>query len=136
MSKLSDKFKDFSKPHPPIAPKPIQKQDLKPPKPPKPPTKPAPEEDQEFFIDFNKIANNSSFQRFIVEAIKMSVPQLKGINARTSKNIMSKAFNEKITEIDQAVVLYNEFKGLDNKQLQEIRSHPLFLSQQKLNNSK
>lgn len=84
----------------------IEKKTLHPPKPPKPEIK------QEFFIDFNKIANNSSFQRFIVEAIKMSVPQLKNISARTSKEVMSKAFNERITEIDNAVNVYDEIKEI------------------------
>lgn len=58
MSKLSDKFKDFSKP--PIKPKkqPIKKRDLKPPK----VTKPIIDYEG---IDFNKIANSSEFRRFI-----------------------------------------------------------------------
>ena len=58
MSKLSDKFKDFSKP--PMKPKEvvIKKEALKPPKTPKPII------DYEG-IDFNKIANSSEFKRFI-----------------------------------------------------------------------
>ena len=83
-----------------------EKKDLHPPKPPKQEIK------HEFFIDFNKIANNSSFQRFIVEAIKMSVPQLKNVNARTSREVMSKAFNKRITEIDNAVNVYDEIKEI------------------------
>ena len=129
--------------HPPIAPKPekaIKK--LKPPPKAiikKPPTRAIPEIEsleEEFFIDFNKIASNSSFQRFIVEAIKMSVPQLKGVSARLSKEGVNKAFNQKIKEIDKAVVIYNELKGMDTKMLKEIRTNPLFLAQQKLNNPK
>lgn len=81
--------------HPPPAPKP-PKQEIKP----------------EFFIDFNKIANNSSFQRFIIEAIRMSVPQLKKVNIRTSRDVMSKAFNERITEIDDAVKIYDEINEI------------------------
>lgn len=130
MSKLSDKFKDFSKPKPPIAPsKPIKKQDLKPPR--KPPIKKVPQE--EFFIDFNKIANNSSFQRFIVEAIKMSVPQLKNISARTSKEVMSNAFSKRITEIDKAVSLYEVVKH-DSKLIQEIQSNTLYMKQKSKHN--
>ncbi len=86
-----------------------EKKTLHPPPAPRPPKQ---EIEQEFFIDFNKIANNSSFQRFIIEAIKMSVPQLKNISARTSKEVMSKAFNERITEIDNAVNVYDEIKEI------------------------
>lgn len=128
--------------HPPMAPKPEELTKLKPPpktilkKPPSHAITEIEPLEEEFFIDFNKIANNSSFQRFVIETIKMSVPQLKGVSARLGKEGVKQAYNQKIKEIDKAVVLYNEFKGLDNKQLQEIRSHPLFLSQQKLNNPK
>ena len=60
MSKLSDKFKNFEKPHPPIAPpKPIQKQDLQPPKPPKEVI------EQDFDVYFNKISNSSEFKRLV-----------------------------------------------------------------------
>lgn len=115
--KLSEmKVKKVEKLHPPIAPKTIRKRDLKPPK---PPLKKAPQE--AFFIDFNKIANNSSFQRFIVEAIKMCVPQLKSISARTSGEVMSKAFNERITEIDKAVNVYDEIKEIGRGTHQDFR---------------
>ena len=115
--KLSEmKVKIVEKPHPPIAPKPIKKRELKPPK---PPLKKIPQED--FFIDFNKIANNSSFQRFIVEAIKMCVPQLKSVSARTSGEVMSKAFNERIDEIDKAVNVYDEIKEIGRGTHQDFR---------------
>ena len=129
--------------HPPIAPKPektIKQLQLKPPPKAiikKPPTRAIPEIEpleEEFFIDFNKIANNSSFQRFIVEAIKMSVPQLKGVSARLGKEGVQKAYNEKIKEIDKAVVMYNELKGMDTALLKEVRANALFLSQKSRNN--
>ena len=85
--------------------RPIKKQALKPPK---PPTKKLVRDQEEFFIDFNKIANNSSFQRFIVETIKTCVPQLKNISARTSKEVMNKAFSTRINEIDNAVNIFDE----------------------------
>lgn len=108
MSKLSDKFKDLSKP-PRAPPKPVKKEELRPPK---KPIKKIPQDQEEFFIDFNKIANNSSFQRFIIEAIKMSVPQLKNVSARTSKEVMNKAFSIRINEIDNAVNVYDEIKEI------------------------
>ena len=64
----------------------------------------------------------------------MSVPQLKGINARTSKNIMSKVFNEKITEIDEAINLFQVVKH-DSKLIREIRSHPLYIKQKSKHNN-
>ena len=117
--KLSEmKVKKVEKLQPPIAPpKPIKKQDLKQPKPQIKKTVPP----EEFFVDFNKIANNSSFQRFIIEAIKMCVPQLKSVSARTSREIMSKAFNERITEIDKAVNVYEEIKEVGRGTHQDFR---------------
>ena len=126
--------------HPPMAPKLEELAKLKPPPKSilkKPPSREIPEIEpleEEFFIDFDKIANLSSFQRWVVEAIKISVPQLSGVSARLSKEGVKKAYNQKIKEIDKAVVMYNEIQRLDSKQLKEIRSHPLFLSQKDKNN--
>ena len=131
--------------HPPIAPtpkiSPKPEKTIKQLKPPpkviieKPPTIPEIEPlEEEFLIDFNKIANNSSFQRFIIETIKMSVPQLKGVDPRLSKKGVQKAFNQKIKEIDKAVVMYNELKGMDTAMLKEIKANALFLSQKRRNN--
>lgn len=74
--------------------------------------------EEEFFIDFNKIANNSSFQRFILETIKTCVPHLKSVSVRTSKDIMSKAFSNKINEISTAM---NVVKRMDPEVLSELK---------------
>lgn len=119
MSKEFDfgSLKPTPTPTPPRAPpKPIKKEQLK------PPTKKIAQDQEEFFIDFNKIANNSSFQRFIVEAIKMCVPQLKGVSARTSKEVMNKDFTNKINEIDTAIKLKQEIKSLPSELLKELKT--------------
>lgn len=126
-------------PTPKISPKPEKTKPTKtiPQSKKKPPTRAIPEIEpleEEFLIDFNKIANNSSFQRFIIETIKMSVPQLKGVDPRLSKKAVQKAYNQKIKEIDKAVVMYNELKGMDTALLKEVRANALFLSQKRRNN--
>ena len=124
MSKLSDKFKALEKPHPPIAPpKTIKKENLSPPG---SVTKKVPQE--EFSINFDRIARLSTFERFLIDAVKIMFPQLKGISTRTSKEVMSKAFTERITEIDKAVSLFEVVKH-DSVLIREIKSNPLYLKQ-------
>ncbi|GAI71109.1 unnamed protein product [marine sediment metagenome] len=108
-NKLLEKFEELEKP--------VKIQDLKPPKPII--IEEVPEE--EFFIDFNRIANNSSFQRFILETIKTCVPHLKSVSVRTSKDIMSKNFSNKITEIGQAVKVYDEIREIGRGSHQDFR---------------
>lgn len=45
-------------------------------------------------IDFSYLANNSSFQRGIMEFIKKFVPGMEAINPRGSKEVMNKSFNK------------------------------------------
>lgn len=130
MSKLSDKFKNLEKPHPPIAPpKPIQKQDLQPPK---PPIKKIIPEQQDFFMDFNYLINNSSFQRGITEFIKHTFPAFKGIDHRASKDVMNQQIQERNNEINEALTIV---KQMDTTLLREIRSNSLFLEQKLKHNN-
>ena len=122
------KTKKVEKPHPPIAPpKPIQKQDLKPPK---PPMKPVPEQD--FFMDFNYLINNSSFQRGITEFIKHTFPAFKGIDHRASKDVMNQQIQVRNNEINEALTIV---KQMDTALLNEIRSNSLFLEQKSKHNN-
>lgn len=45
-------------------------------------------------IDFGYLANNSSFQRAIMEFIKKFVPGMEAIKPRGSKEVMNKSFNQ------------------------------------------
>ena len=110
---------DFSKfqekPHPPIAPKPIKIQALKPPKPAI--IEVVPEED--FFIDWDYLTRNSSFQRGFTEFIKHTFPQYKKIDHRASKKVMNQQLREKTNEITIALNVVNK---IDSKLLRELRA--------------
>lgn len=45
-------------------------------------------------IDFSYLANNSSFQRAIIEFIKKFVPGFENVDHRGSKEVMVKSFNK------------------------------------------
>ena len=45
-------------------------------------------------IDFSYLANNSSFQRAIMEFIKKFVPGMEAIKPRASKEVMNQSFNQ------------------------------------------
>ncbi len=49
--------------------------------------------DSKPIIDFSYLANNSSFQRSIIEFIKKFVPGFENVEARGSKEIMAKSFD-------------------------------------------
>ena len=113
---------------PPSAPKkePIKKQDLKTPK---PPLKKIPQED--FFIDWDYLARNSSFQRGFTEFIKHTFPQYKTIDHRASKSVMNKQLKEKTNEITTALNVVNK---MDSELLRELRDNPLYLEQKSKHN--
>lgn len=67
-------------------------------------------EEQDFSIDFLYLVNNSSFQRAMIEFMKHTIPQLKGISHRGSKKVVDKRFGERINEIDKAITFYEQFK--------------------------
>lgn len=67
----------------------------------------------ELDIDFNRIANLSSFQRFFIEAIKQVFPNVfKSVDPRASKKETAKQFNKRKQYMRDCV---SEFKGLLNK---------------------
>lgn len=110
----------------------ISLQDLKPPKISEPIKKPpSVVQEQDFFIDWNYLTNNSSFQRGITEWVKYNFEQYKDINPRASKEVMNRQLQEKNTEINEALTIY---KKLDNEQVRELNSNPLFLKQKSKNN--
>jgi len=64
-------------------------------------------------IDFTRIANLSTFQRFIIEAIKISVPGFKGVPTRGKKEIMAKEFNKRASNYRLVMTeLKEKLKGL------------------------
>lgn len=61
---------------------------------------------EEISIPYDKIAQNSSFQRAIIEILKMIFPeQFKSVNVRASKEVMTTQFNEKVNKINKMVPL-------------------------------
>jgi len=97
-----------------------------------PPTSPPTGDgDSEFFIDWDYLAHNSSFQRGFTEFIKHTFPQYRSINHRASKQVMNKQLGEKTNEITVALDIV---KTIDSELLQEIRKNALFLKQQAKNN--
>lgn len=72
-------------------------------------------EEQDFSIDFLYLVNNSSFQRAIIEFMKHTIPQLKGISHRGSKKAVEKQFGARINEIDKAITFYEQFKESKNE---------------------
>lgn len=64
-------------------------------------------------IDFNRIANLSSFQRFIIEVMKQQFPTaFKKVNPRADKKVMAKEFNKRKQYMRDCMT---EFKGLLEK---------------------
>ena len=131
--KLSEmKVKKVEKPKPPSVSKPspekkvVSISDLKPPK---PPTKKVPQED--FFIDWDYLARNSSFQRGFTEFIKHTFPQYKAIEHRASKNVMNKQLKKRTNEITTAM---NIVSKMDSELLRELRDNPLYLEQKSKHN--
>ncbi len=54
--------------------------------------------DSKPIIDFTRIANLSTFQRFLIEAIKISVPGFEGVTTRGKKETIAKEFNERASD--------------------------------------
>lgn len=98
-------------------------------KPPKLPLKKISQED--FFIDWDYLAHNSSFQRGFTEFIKHTFPQYKTIDHRASKNVMNKQLKEKTNEIATALNIVNK---IDSKLLRELRENPLYIEQKSKHN--
>ena len=71
--------------------------------------------DSKLAIDFSYLANNSSFQRGIMEFIKKFVPGLENVDARGTKQVMAKSF-------DQNAHNYREVMKELKLKLQEKRS--------------
>jgi len=67
-------------------------------------------EEQDFSIDFRYLVDNSSFQRAMIEFMKHTIPQLKGISHRGTKKVVEKRFGERINEIDKAIKFYDQSK--------------------------
>ena len=59
-------------------------------------------------IDFNRIANLSTFQRFIIEAIKITIPGFKGVPSRGKKEFMAKEFNSRVNDYRNVINELNE----------------------------
>lgn len=65
-------------------------------------------------IDFNRIANLSSFQRFFIEAIKQVFPNVfKSVDPRASKEKTAEQFNKRKAFMKDCMT---EFKGLLEKE--------------------
>ena len=72
-------------------------------------SQPLPIESQTFRgIDFNRIANLSTFQRFIIEAIKITIPGFKGVPSRGKKEFMAKEFNSRVNDYRNVINELNE----------------------------
>ena len=73
--------------------------------------------DSKLAIDFSYLANNSSFQRAIMEFIKKFVPGFENVKHRGSKEVMTKSFNKNAQNYTNVM---NEYKE-KVKKLQEKR---------------
>ena len=62
-------------------------------------------------IDWNRITQLSSFQRFIIDAIKISVPGFKGIPTRKPKPVMQREFNKRAAMLKQASNVVDVIRG-------------------------
>jgi len=106
-------------PKPPSAPKkePIKERDIKPPK---PPLRKTPQE--AFFIDWDYLAHNSSFQRGFTEFIKYTFPQYKTIDHRASKAVMNQQLKKRTNEINKAVNVYDELEEIGRDTHQDFKA--------------
>ena len=104
---------------------------LKPPETIKKPPKSKKPREQTFFIDWDYLAHNSSFQRGFTEFIKHTFPQYKSINHRASKGVMNQQLKEKTNEITTAL---NVVSKMDSKLLRELRKNPLYVEQKSKHN--
>lgn len=116
-----------------IAPdkKEIKLGDLKPPKTTKKPPESKENQEQVFFIDWDYLARNSSFQRGFTEFIKHTFPQYKNVDHRASKKVMNQQLGEKTNEIATALNIVNK---IDSKLLRELRENPLYREQKSKHN--
>ena len=64
--------------------------------------------DSQLGIDFSYLANNSSFQRAILEFIKKFIPGFENVNPRASKKETAKIFNKNVANMNNVM---NEFKA-------------------------
>jgi len=69
--------------------------DLKPPKTTTEPPESKEPQEPTFFVDWDYLARNSSFQRGFTEFIKHTFPQYKTIDHRASKNVMNRQLKKK-----------------------------------------
>jgi hypothetical protein len=106
--------------------------DLKPPKPIRKPPESKETKEPIFFIDWDYLAKNSSFQRGFTEFIKHTFPQYKTVDHRASKDVMNQQLKEKTNEITTALNIVNK---IDSKLLRELRENPLYV-EQKLKHNK
>lgn len=90
----------------------IKLRDLKPPETIKKPPESKKPQGQVFFIDWDYLAHNSSFQRGFTEFIKYTFPQYKSINHRASKDVMNRQLKEKTNEITTAVMVYEDIQKI------------------------
>ena len=104
---------------------------LKPPKTTKKPPESKKPQEQVFFIDWDYLARNSSFQRGFTEFIKHTFPQYKNIDHRASKDVMNQQLGEKTDEIITALNIVNK---MDSKLLRELRENPLYVEQKSKHN--
>ena len=89
--------------------------------------------EQDFFMDFTYLINNSSFQRGITEFIKHQFPAFKGIDHRASKDVMNQQIQERNNEINDALSIV---KQMSTPLLNEMRNKSeLYLKQKAKHNN-
>ena len=109
----------------------FEPENLKPPKTIKRPPESKKPQGQVFFIDWDYLAHNSSFQRGFTEFIKHTFPQYKSINHRASKDVMNQQLKEKTNEITTALNVVNK---IDSKLLRELQENPMYVEQKTKHN--
>ena len=62
--------------------------------------------DSKLAIDYHRIADLATFERFMIEAIKIIVPGFQGVHTRVSKSKMTKEFNQRIVNYGSVVKEY------------------------------
>ena len=74
-------------------------------------------------IDYHRIADLATFERFLIEAIKIIIPGFQGVSTRVSKKKMTTVFNERVVanygsvvkEFEAKVAKLKEKKEKDNE---------------------
>lgn len=57
-------------------------------------------------IDYHRIADLATFERFMIEAIKIIIPGFQGVPTRVSKKEMTKVFNQRVSDYGSVVKEY------------------------------